>query len=98
MAGFPPEALLPAPESSMAPSHGVRVHGLLLYAGTAVHCHNLLLHRLAPFNELKTDYSNPIDQCNTLNPPVLPEHLIHAFFCIIYLRVAVAYTGSQHVP
>ncbi|GAB5572868.1 protein cornichon homolog 1 [Prionailurus iriomotensis] len=27
------------------------------------------------FDELKTDYKNPIDQCNTLNPLVLPEYM-----------------------
>ncbi|CAJ0940349.1 unnamed protein product [Ranitomeya imitator] len=36
------------------------------------------------FDELKTDYKNPIDQCNTLNPLVLPEYLIHAFFCVMF--------------
>uniref|UniRef100_A0A8C5Y5A8 Cornichon family AMPA receptor auxiliary protein 1 n=1 Tax=Microcebus murinus TaxID=30608 RepID=A0A8C5Y5A8_MICMU len=40
------------------------------------------------FDELKTDYKNPIDQCNTLNPLVLPEYLIHAFFCVMFLFAA----------
>ena len=62
-------ALLPA----LLPSHGVHVHGLLLYAGAGVHCYDHLLHRLASSDELKTDYSNPIDQFNTPNPPVLLE-------------------------
>uniref|UniRef100_A0A673N1L5 Protein cornichon homolog 1-like n=1 Tax=Sinocyclocheilus rhinocerous TaxID=307959 RepID=A0A673N1L5_9TELE len=40
------------------------------------------------FDELKTDYKNPIDQCNTLNPLVLPEYLIHVFFCVMFLCAA----------
>ncbi|XP_063086114.1 protein cornichon homolog 1-like [Cavia porcellus] len=44
-------------------------------------------HILA-FDELKTDYKNPIDQCNTLNPLVLSEYLIHAFFCTMFLYAA----------
>lgn len=37
------------------------------------------------FDELKTDFKNPIDQCNTLNPLVLPEYLVHIFFNVIFL-------------
>ncbi|KAA8581878.1 hypothetical protein FQN60_008618, partial [Etheostoma spectabile] len=40
------------------------------------------------FDELKTDYKNPIDQCNTLNPLVLPEYLIHFFFCVMFFCAA----------
>jgi len=37
------------------------------------------------FDELKTDFKNPIDQCNTLNPLVLPEYAIHIFFNFLFL-------------
>jgi len=37
------------------------------------------------FDELKTDYKNPIDQCNNLNPLVLPEYAIHISYNILYL-------------
>lgn len=37
------------------------------------------------FDELKTDFKNPIDQCNTLNPLVLPEYLVHILFNVVFL-------------
>ncbi|KAH9424588.1 protein cornichon [Dermatophagoides pteronyssinus] len=37
------------------------------------------------FDELKNDFKNPITQCNTLNPLVLPEFGIHIFFNILFL-------------
>ena len=37
------------------------------------------------FDELKTDFKNPIDQCNTLNPLVLPEYIVHLFFNLLFL-------------
>ncbi|XP_026684529.1 protein cornichon, partial [Diaphorina citri] len=37
------------------------------------------------FDELKVDYKNPIDQCNSLNPLVLPEYLAHAIFNLFYV-------------
>ncbi|MBZ3886457.1 Protein cornichon-like protein 1 [Sciurus carolinensis] len=65
---------------------------------TAVLIFFAIWHIIA-FDELKTDYKNPIDQCNTLNPLVLPEYLIHAFFCVmVSLCSRVAYTGSQYAP
>lgn len=33
--------------------------------------------QIIAFDELKTDYKNPIDQCNSLNPLVLPEYILH---------------------
>ncbi|NWU34793.1 CNIH1 protein, partial [Hylia prasina] len=80
------------------------------------------------FDELKTDYKNPIDQCNTLNPVsstvnifvgnriasglrsprflthlflfqlVLPEYLIHAFFCVMFLCAAEWLTLGLNMP
>ncbi|CAO2591572.1 Protein cornichon homolog 1 [Lemmus lemmus] len=50
------------------------------------------------FDELKTDYENPIDQCNTLNPLVLPEYLIHAFFCVMFLCAAEWLTLGLNMP
>ncbi|CAO1312821.1 unnamed protein product [Diamesa serratosioi] len=43
-----------------------------------------IFHVIA-FDELKTDYKNPIDQCNSLNPLVLPEYAIHVFFNLLFL-------------
>ncbi|KAK9879385.1 hypothetical protein WA026_006455 [Henosepilachna vigintioctopunctata] len=42
-----------------------------------------LFHVIA-FDELKTDYKNPIDQCNSLNPLVLPEYLLHLLFNFLF--------------
>ncbi|XP_069773090.1 protein cornichon homolog 1 isoform X3 [Narcine bancroftii] len=66
------------------------------------------------FDELKTDYKNPIDQCNTLNPTVvkvkkikrvkmalklvLPEYLIHAFFCVMFLCASEWLTLGLNMP
>uniref|UniRef100_A0A9J8AQ11 Cornichon family member 1 n=1 Tax=Cyprinus carpio carpio TaxID=630221 RepID=A0A9J8AQ11_CYPCA len=50
------------------------------------------------FDELKTDYKNPIDQCNTLNPLVLPEYLIHVFFCVMFLCAAEWLTLGLNMP
>uniref|UniRef100_A0A8C3I0N4 Uncharacterized protein n=1 Tax=Chrysemys picta bellii TaxID=8478 RepID=A0A8C3I0N4_CHRPI len=41
---------------------------------------------------------NPIDQCNTLNPLVLPEYLIHAFFCVMFLCAAEWLTLGLNMP
>ncbi|ELW72958.1 Protein cornichon like protein [Tupaia chinensis] len=41
----------------------------------------LAIWHMTAFEELKTDYGNPIDPCNTLNPLVLPDYLIQAFLC-----------------
>lgn len=37
------------------------------------------------FDELKSDFKNPIDQCNTLNPLVLPEYFVHVLFNLLFL-------------
>merc|ERR1712012_831883 len=37
------------------------------------------------FDELKTDYKNPIDQCASLNPLVLPEYILHILFNFLFL-------------
>ncbi|CAH2329009.1 cornichon homolog 1 [Pelobates cultripes] len=55
-------------------------------------------HWIIAFDELKTDYKNPIDQCNTLNPLVLPEYLIHAFFCVMFLCAAEWLTLTLNMP
>uniref|UniRef100_A0A0R3RIS7 Protein cornichon n=1 Tax=Elaeophora elaphi TaxID=1147741 RepID=A0A0R3RIS7_9BILA len=35
-------------------------------------------------DELKTDYKNPIEQCNSLNQLVLPEYLLHFIFTFLF--------------
>jgi len=43
-----------------------------------------IFHIIA-FDELKTDYKNPIDQCKSLNPLVLPEYLLHILITLLFL-------------
>ncbi|XP_050405192.1 protein cornichon homolog 1 [Patella vulgata] len=51
---------------------------------TAVLIFFAIFHIIA-FDELKTDYKNPIDQCSSLNPLVLPEYAIHLLFTTLFL-------------
>ena len=79
-----------------------------MLAGAAAHLHvHLLRHLFIALDELKTDYKNPIDQCNTLNPFVLPDYLshayilfffFHAFFCVLFLYVAEWFTLGVNMP
>jgi len=50
------------------------------------------------FDELKTDFKNPIDQCKTLNPLVLPEYLIHLAFNVLFLFCGEWFTLLLNVP
>ncbi|KAL8564500.1 Protein cornichon 1 [Nucella lapillus] len=43
------------------------------------------IFHLIAFDELKTDYKNPIDQCGSLNPLVLPEYFLHMLFTVLFL-------------
>merc|ERR1712071_557395 len=36
-------------------------------------------------DELKTDYKNPIETCNNLNPLVLPEYFVHAVPTVLFI-------------
>eukprot|EP00794_Sanderia_malayensis_P020463 gene20463-22479_t len=45
----------------------------------------LVIWNVIAFDDLKTDYKNPIDLCQTLNPLVLPEYIIHAFLMAMFL-------------
>jgi len=54
--------------------------------------------QIIAFDELKTDYKNPIDQCNSLNPLVLPEYFIHIFFNLLLLWAWEWFTVLLNVP
>ncbi|KAF0311249.1 Protein cornichon [Amphibalanus amphitrite] len=56
-----------------------------------------IFHIIA-FDELKTDYKNPIDQCNSLNPLVLPEYFIHLVFNFVFLVAGEWFTVILNVP
>nr|CDS21669.1 cornichon [Echinococcus granulosus] len=44
-----------------------------------------VIYHIIAFDELKTDYKNPVDQCRNLNPLVLPEYCLHAFITLSFL-------------
>ncbi|EFX67993.1 protein cornichon-like [Daphnia pulex] len=56
-----------------------------------------IFHIIA-FDELKTDYKNPIDQCSSLNPLVLPEYAIHILFNLMFLFAGEWFTLMFNIP
>ncbi|XP_034827029.2 UDP-glycosyltransferase UGT5-like [Maniola hyperantus] len=56
-----------------------------------------IFHVIA-FDELKTDYKNPIDQCNSLNPLVLPEYLLHLIINLLFLLSGEWFSLLINVP
>ncbi|XP_045471098.1 protein cornichon isoform X1 [Harmonia axyridis] len=56
-----------------------------------------LFHVIA-FDELKTDYKNPIDQCNSLNPLVLPEYLLHLVFSFLFACSGEWFSLMLNIP
>nr|CAH0113125.1 unnamed protein product [Daphnia galeata] len=56
------------------------------------------VRRIIAFDELKTDYKNPIDQCSSLNPLVLPEYFIHIFFNLMFLIAGEWFTLMFNIP
>ncbi|XP_026536117.1 protein cornichon homolog 3 isoform X2 [Notechis scutatus] len=50
------------------------------------------------FDELKTDFKSPIDQCNPTNALVLPEYSIHSLFCIMFLCAQEWLTLGLNIP
>lgn len=56
-----------------------------------------IFHVIA-FDELKTDYKNPIDQCNSLNPLVLPEYILHVFFNLLFLFAGEWFSLALNIP
>jgi len=43
------------------------------------------IYTIIAIDELKTDYKNPIDQCNSLNNLVLPEYACHLSFNLLFI-------------
>ena len=58
----------------------------------------LIFFQIIAFDELKTDYKNPIDQCNSLNPLVIPEYALHVFFNILFLIGGEFFSLFLNVP
>ena len=56
-----------------------------------------IFHIIA-FDELKTDYKNPIDQCASLNPLVLPEYILHILFNVLFLFAGEWFSIALNAP
>ncbi|KAM9382723.1 protein cornichon homolog 3 isoform 2-T2 [Phaethornis superciliosus] len=50
------------------------------------------------FDELQSDFRNPIDQSNPVHTLVLPEYSIHSLFCIMFLCAQEWLTLGLNVP
>merc|ERR1711953_740809 len=53
---------------------------------------------LIAFDELQHDYKNPVDQCNSLNPLVLPEYGVHAIILVLMLSSGEISSAIANIP
>lgn len=58
----------------------------------------LSVYHVIAFDELKTDFKNPIDHCKLMNPLVLPEYVIHLFMTVIFLMCGEWITVLINIP
>jgi len=56
-----------------------------------------IFHIMA-FDELKSNYKNPIELCNQLNPLVLPEYAVHLLFNMMFLFAGEWVTLMLNAP
>ncbi|CDW52044.1 DnaJ and RRM 1 and Cornichon domain containing pr otein [Trichuris trichiura] len=56
------------------------------------------IYHIIAFEELKTDYRNPIEQCNSLNPLIIPEYGMHLFFNVLFLFSMEFFSLAINVP
>merc|ERR1711994_394331 len=64
------------------------------------------LFQIITFDELKKgynagrnlDYKNPIAQCQSLNPLVLPEYILHVFFNVLFLFAGEFFSLCLNMP
>uniref|UniRef100_A0A5S6R1G7 Cornichon n=1 Tax=Trichuris muris TaxID=70415 RepID=A0A5S6R1G7_TRIMR len=56
------------------------------------------IYHIIAFEELKTDYRNPIEQCNSLNPLIIPEYGMHLFFNILFLFSMEFFSLAINIP
>ncbi|XP_053980475.1 protein cornichon [Hylaeus anthracinus] len=57
----------------------------------------VIFHVIA-FDELKTGYKNPIEQCNSLNPLVIPEYSLHILINVLFLISGQWFTLLLNIP
>ena len=71
-------------------------------ASVSIHCKSKVkfvsLFQIIAFDELKTDYKNPIDQCASLNPLVLPEYILHFIFNFLFLVAGEWFSIALNAP
>ncbi|TCD66547.1 COPII-coated vesicle protein [Steccherinum ochraceum] len=60
-------------------------HIAIFPSNSAFQCGPIALIQIIMFSDLEVDYINPIDLCNKLNQFILPEHIAHAFLCVLFL-------------
>ena len=53
---------------------------------------------LIAFDELQHDYKNPVDQCNSLNPLVLPEYGCHALILVLMFSSNEISSAILNIP
>lgn len=58
----------------------------------------LSVYHVIAFDELKTDFKNPIDHCKLINPLVLPEYALHLVMTLIFLICGEWITVAINLP
>lgn len=58
----------------------------------------LSVYHVIAFDELKTDFKNPIDHCKLMNPLVLPEYAIHFVMTAFFVTCGEWITVLINIP
>lgn len=58
----------------------------------------LAVHHVIAFDELKTDFKNPIDHCKLMNPLLMTEYAIHFLMTLAFLLVGEWLTVVINLP
>lgn len=58
----------------------------------------LSVYHIIAFDELKTEFKNPIDHCKLMNPLILPEYGIHLGMTLIFLLCGEWITVLINLP
>ncbi|XP_075425898.1 protein cornichon homolog 2 isoform X3 [Ascaphus truei] len=54
--------------------------------------------KIIAFDELRTDFKNPIEQGNPSRALVVPEYCIHGLFCLMFMCAAEWVTLGLNIP
>ncbi|XP_063294441.1 protein cornichon homolog 2 isoform X2 [Pelobates fuscus] len=71
------------------------------YMLTLVLCASLIffiIWHIIAFDELRTDFKNPIEQGNPSRALVVPEYCIHGLFCLMFMCAAEWVTLGLNIP